>query len=67
MVIVDQEGNEVEEYCENCKPDTWLFSITVLNEYDEQTEEIYCNECVSNIIREDPTVILDITRINDSF
>jgi len=52
--------------CENCGVDIWLYKGEFLTEAGISVE-IYCNDCLANIFKEDPTVIKSITRVEDSF
>jgi len=52
--------------CESCLTDTWLYEGEFIEE-NGIVKEVYCNECLANIFKEDPTVIKSITRIEDSF
>ncbi len=48
----DKEGNSK---CENCGSSTNLFKVTVLSPCREHSHtEIYCNDHMSNVIRDFP-------------
>ena len=50
--------------CMNCSGTENLFELIF---YDEEFNgEVYCNECLANILREDPTPIKSITRIEEA-
>ena len=58
--------NEKESYskCENCGSPTHLFKVTILSPCREHSHtEIYCNEHLSNVIREFPEDIDFIEKI----
>ena len=50
--------------CESTEPNAHMFRGTFFDEdLNDWVEEIYCNECLANILTEEPEIIGDVEAI----
>lgn len=52
----------VSKICEGCGEDTWVWEVKT-----DDGVEYYCNECLANILTEDPTTLYSMKRVEDTF
>ena len=50
--------------CESTDPNAHMFKGSFFDEnLNKWVEEIYCNECLANVLTEDPEIISDVEAI----